>query len=89
MFQITISLSGVFAGSLFALFVLGMFVPWAEKWGAASGLLGSVGILTWVIVGVLQADREGLEVAPQLPIPVSQCYSSVFTRLNVTREHFT
>ncbi|XP_017303936.1 sodium-coupled monocarboxylate transporter 1-like [Diaphorina citri] len=30
--QITISLSGVFAGSLFALFVLGMFVPWSEKW---------------------------------------------------------
>ncbi|KAL1464737.1 hypothetical protein WDU94_004357, partial [Cyamophila willieti] len=83
---ITISLSGVFAGSLFALFVLGMFVPWSEKWGAAAGLIGSVCVLTWVIIGALHAEAAGLEVSPELPTPVDQCDNSVFTKLNVTRE---
>ncbi|KAI5749541.1 hypothetical protein M8J76_008110 [Diaphorina citri] len=86
---ITISLSGVFAGSLFALFVLGMFVPWSEKWGAAAGLIGSVSVLTWVIIGVLHAESAGQQVSTLLPIPVAQCDNAVFSRRNVTRDYYS
>lgn len=74
--KITISLSGVFAGSLFGLFLLGMFMKRANTWGATAGLLTSVLTLTWMTVGSMYAARNGQLVDVPLPSSTEQCQSN-------------
>lgn len=49
--QAALSLFGMIGGPLLGVFSLGMFFPWANKWGAYSGLFGSLILMFWIGVG--------------------------------------
>ncbi|XP_059167278.1 sodium-coupled monocarboxylate transporter 1-like [Physella acuta] len=49
--QAALSLFGMIGGPLLGVFSLGMFFPWANKWGAYSGLFGSLIFMFWIGVG--------------------------------------
>ncbi|CAG5123374.1 unnamed protein product, partial [Candidula unifasciata] len=49
--QAALSLFGMIGGPLLGVFTLGMFFPWANKWGAYSGLFGSLILMFWIGVG--------------------------------------
>ncbi|XP_075212060.1 sodium-coupled monocarboxylate transporter 1-like [Lycorma delicatula] len=72
---VAISLSGVFAGSIFGLFVLGMFMKRANTLGGTVGLLASIGLLIWMILGALVAENLGQAIHPPLPTSTEQCYN--------------
>nr|KAG5697882.1 hypothetical protein BaRGS_017139 [Batillaria attramentaria] len=42
---------GILNGPVLGVMTLGMFFPWANKWGALSGVLGSLVFLLWVGMG--------------------------------------
>ncbi|KAL8561649.1 hypothetical protein ACOMHN_001381 [Nucella lapillus] len=42
---------GILNGPVLGVMTLGMFFPWANKWGALSGVLGSLTFLLWVGMG--------------------------------------
>ncbi|GFS00670.1 sodium-coupled monocarboxylate transporter [Elysia marginata] len=46
--QAALSLFGMIGGPLLGLFSLGMFFPWANSWGAFSGLFGSLVLMFWI-----------------------------------------
>ncbi|CAG5131357.1 unnamed protein product, partial [Candidula unifasciata] len=49
--QAALSLHGIFGGPLLGVFTLGMFFPCANKWGAYSGLFGSLILAFWIGIG--------------------------------------
>ncbi|XP_022318074.2 sodium-coupled monocarboxylate transporter 1-like [Crassostrea virginica] len=49
--QAALSLFGMIGGPLLGLFILGMMFPWANKWGAYSGLLLGLVFMFWIGVG--------------------------------------
>ncbi|CAG5127308.1 unnamed protein product, partial [Candidula unifasciata] len=49
--QAALSLFGMIGGPLLGVFSLGMFFPWANKWGAYCGLFGSLLLMFWIGVG--------------------------------------
>ncbi|XP_046352936.2 sodium-coupled monocarboxylate transporter 1-like [Haliotis rufescens] len=49
--EATYSVTSVLSGPMFGLFVLGMFFPWANSWGALAGGLTSVTFMVWICIG--------------------------------------
>ncbi|XP_067672715.1 sodium-coupled monocarboxylate transporter 1-like [Haliotis asinina] len=49
--QAAYSVTSVLSGPMFGLFVLGMFFPWANSWGALAGGLTSVTLMVWICIG--------------------------------------
>ncbi|XP_071115367.1 sodium-coupled monocarboxylate transporter 2-like [Haliotis cracherodii] len=51
MLQLSYIIMSVFDGPVFGVFVLGMFFPRANKWGALCGYICSLVFMTWISVG--------------------------------------
>ncbi|XP_050394459.1 sodium-coupled monocarboxylate transporter 2 [Patella vulgata] len=49
--QAALSLFGMIGGPLLGLFTLGMLFPWANKWGAYTGLFTSLIFMFWIGIG--------------------------------------
>ncbi|XP_046364591.2 sodium-dependent multivitamin transporter-like [Haliotis rufescens] len=49
--EISLSILGIFGGPLLGLFILGMFLPCSNSWGAGAGFLSSVVVSCWVAIG--------------------------------------
>lgn len=49
--QGALTLHGVVGGSLLGVYTLGMFLPWANKWGAISGLISGLTFMCWMGFG--------------------------------------
>ncbi|XP_046673461.1 sodium-coupled monocarboxylate transporter 2-like [Homalodisca vitripennis] len=79
---VTISLSSIFAGSLFGVFMLGMYVKRANSIGATCGLLSGVIIMSWICVGSIVASKSGQIVDSVLPSSTEQCVGN-FTTVSV------
>ncbi|KAK7572068.1 hypothetical protein V9T40_014540 [Parthenolecanium corni] len=80
---VAISLSGIFTGSLFGIFCLGMFsrsannaVSMAPGGGAMSGLLGSIAILMWIATGSVIFSPPSTGLYSELNIPTTGCFNS-------------
>lgn len=50
-FQVSLSLTGITAGSMLGLFSLGMLIPWATTKGAVVGGIVSMSLMVWIIGG--------------------------------------
>ncbi|XP_067672711.1 sodium-coupled monocarboxylate transporter 1-like [Haliotis asinina] len=48
--QATYAVTSVLGGPMFGIFVLGMFFPWANSWGAIVGCLTSLAIMLWICI---------------------------------------
>ncbi|XP_049805974.1 sodium-coupled monocarboxylate transporter 1-like isoform X1 [Schistocerca nitens] len=69
---VAVSLSGFFSGALFALFLLGMYVPWVNAVGAAAGMIFGIGIPAWLATGSNIASEKGY-VPNVLPVSTHNC----------------
>lgn len=79
--QLAYSLFGVLGGPLLGLFTLGMLFPWANKWGALTGLLGSLSLMLWIALGT---RFEKVVVTPPSPLTTSGCLMNL-TIANATQ----
>ncbi|XP_046554446.1 sodium-coupled monocarboxylate transporter 1-like isoform X1 [Haliotis rubra] len=48
--QATYAVTSVLDGPVFGIFILGMFFPWANSWGAIVGCLTSLAIMLWICI---------------------------------------
>lgn len=69
MHQLMHTLVGVLGGPMEGLFFSGLFFPWVNAYGAFAGLIGSIGLSSWLIFGSL----VNTSAAPPLPVSVSEC----------------
>lgn len=74
--SIVISLFGMLSGPLSGVFLLAMFFPYANSWGAATGLLSSLAVALWIGLGkklsglspdVLPLTTEGCTMNVSVP----------------------
>ncbi|KAK7475399.1 hypothetical protein BaRGS_00033349, partial [Batillaria attramentaria] len=73
-----LSLFGMIAGPLLGLFTMGMVFPWANKWGAISGLLTSLAFMFWIGVGAF------IEKPPVDPTPPTLSTAGCLFNRNMT-----
>uniref|UniRef100_T1IT84 Sodium-coupled monocarboxylate transporter 1 n=1 Tax=Strigamia maritima TaxID=126957 RepID=T1IT84_STRMM len=81
MFMMSIQLFTCFGGPLFGLFMLGLFVPWANFQGAITGLLLSLIMSFWMTYGHLTYHPDAFA---SLPMSQTGCVVHNFTMENVT-----
>ncbi|CAH1777781.1 unnamed protein product [Owenia fusiformis] len=73
-------LFGILGGPLFGMFTIGILCPCANAWGAAAGLVSSLGILIWINAGVLM-----FKIRPNnLPTDISGCIVNASEYYNKT-----
>ncbi|XP_021935156.1 sodium-coupled monocarboxylate transporter 1-like isoform X2 [Zootermopsis nevadensis] len=70
---VAISLSSFFSGSFLGLFILGIFVPWANTAGAACGLTVGIGAVGWLAVGAQMMSDKGQAIYTPLPLSTEGC----------------
>ncbi|KAE8742305.1 hypothetical protein FOCC_FOCC012105 [Frankliniella occidentalis] len=75
--EVALSLTGMTTGATFGLFLLGMFVPWAESVGALTGASASLGFMSVVTLGNLQAKHSGRLRYPMLPTRTDGCNATL------------
>ncbi|RXG61873.1 hypothetical protein Avbf_12605 [Armadillidium vulgare] len=74
--QLTLSISGIFSGSIFGVFMLGICFPMSTKRGALIGIIFSCTFLIWIYIGSLKYGNR-----PEiLPLSTKDC--SHFTITN-------
>lgn len=73
--SVVISLFGMLSGPLSGLFLLAIFFPYANSWGAATGLVSSLAVALWIGLG---KKLSGL--APEvLPLTTEACIMNTST----------
>ncbi|XP_046352870.1 sodium-dependent multivitamin transporter-like [Haliotis rufescens] len=68
--QATYTVASITSGPLFGLFILGMFFPRANKWGALVGSLTSLGVMCWIGMGAFLTRAS---YVPPSPFITSGC----------------
>ncbi|KAK7113937.1 hypothetical protein V1264_000086 [Littorina saxatilis] len=76
--NITIKSQGMTGGPLLGLFILGMFFPCANSWGAGVGLLCGLSFSFWLGVGTLIDGPKG-SILPLWPLNCSATMTSLST----------
>ncbi|XP_067675334.1 sodium/iodide cotransporter-like [Haliotis asinina] len=85
MLQLSYMVMSVFDGPVFGIFILGMFFPRANKWGAVCGYMASLAFTTWISVGAYVNRVTG----PTLHLSVHGCNwnATNFTMPTTTLPH--
>lgn len=82
--QAAVSIFGIIGGPLMGLFTLGMFFPWANSWGALSGLFTSLSLVLWIGIGT-QVHQPPL---PKLEVSTTGCnITDLFTNVTNIENH--
>ncbi|KAK9507166.1 hypothetical protein O3M35_007078 [Rhynocoris fuscipes] len=84
---LAVSLSSIFAGSLFGLFMLGILFNKTNAWGATAGLLTSVILLCWISLGASLSDKSGKIIHLPEPSSIQGCASPVEEKIKYTGEY--
>lgn len=72
-FQVSMSLTGITAGSLLGLFSLGMLVPWATTKGAVVGGTVSMTLMVWIVGGAQWNIASKRLFYKSLPVSTAEC----------------
>ncbi|XP_067120884.1 sodium-coupled monocarboxylate transporter 1-like [Centruroides vittatus] len=75
--QATLSIFGMIGGPLLGLFTLGMFFPWSNSTGAATGFISGLAVSFWIGIGVFIYKPY----FPKAPVSIQGCSEAL---LNVT-----
>ncbi|XP_066939235.1 sodium-coupled monocarboxylate transporter 1-like [Macrobrachium rosenbergii] len=84
-FQVSVSISSTFAGSLVGIFIAGVCAPWMNKKGAYVGLLASLSFNLWLVIGKFM---KGLGSPEKLPLSVDGCPENLLHLANTTLGSF-
>lgn len=68
-----VSLSSFYSGALFGVFMLGIYVPWANSMGVGAGLVAGVALVGGMTVGSQIAAESGQVLYTPLPTSVDGC----------------
>ncbi|XP_014468065.1 PREDICTED: sodium-coupled monocarboxylate transporter 1-like [Dinoponera quadriceps] len=83
-FQLSLTVTGITAGTMLGLFSLGMLVPWATTKGAVIGGLVSMMMMMWIIVGAQWHMVNHRFSYPSLPTTTEGCLPTSTGLLNQT-----
>ena len=70
-YQAAIMMSGAAVGPLFAVFIMGMFMPFMNKWGALAGLISGQAMCFWIVIGAMSIKKDHKLLA--LPLSSEFC----------------
>ncbi|XP_068082081.1 myrosinase 1 [Anabrus simplex] len=84
--KVAIAVSSFFSGSLFGVFILGIFVPWANAAGAFSGLLAGVCVVGWITIGAQVAAEDHQRIFTILPLHTNNCPANTSLPLGTERD---
>lgn len=57
-YKAAVVLSGAAVGPLFAIFVMGMFMPFINKWGALAGVISGQAMCFWIVIGSIAVKQD-------------------------------
>ena len=80
--QLSYSVFSIMSGPLMGLFISGLVFPWTNKCGAISGLLTSLGIMCWLVLGAALESPSPMRAA--LPVSTKNCNWGIY---NTTEVH--
>jgi len=80
--QLSYSMFSIMSGPLMGLFISGLVFPWTNKYGAISGLLTSLGIMCWLVLGAALESPSPMRAA--LPVSTKNCNWGIY---NTTEVH--
>lgn len=69
--QLAYSIFSIMSGPLLGLFVSGLVFPWTNKYGAMTGLVTSLGMMCWLVLGA--AFDKPRSLSTPLPVSTSGC----------------
>lgn len=73
--QLSYSLTSLATGPLMGLFVSGLVFPWTNKYGAITGFVASISMMSWLIFGTAIEKPSG--TTPPLAVSASACNLNV------------
>lgn len=82
--QTTYSLSSISHGTVFAIYLLGMFFPWVTSMGALTGGIASTAVVSWISFGTQVAISRQQITFPTKPFSVAGCLNVTTSALNTT-----
>eukprot|EP00096_Caligus_rogercresseyi_P007574 TRINITY_DN25498_c0_g1_i1.p1 TRINITY_DN25498_c0_g1~~TRINITY_DN25498_c0_g1_i1.p1 ORF type:complete len:485 (+),score=101.48 TRINITY_DN25498_c0_g1_i1:137-1456(+) len=71
--EAALSIFGFVGGPILGIFTLGMFIPFANSWGAIAGMLTSMFLTTWMCVGQILGGVYGYYDTPHKNVTVHGC----------------
>lgn len=57
-YKAAITMSGAAVGPLFAIFIMGMFMPFINKWGALIGVMSGQAMCFWIVIGSIAVKQN-------------------------------
>ncbi|XP_067672713.1 sodium-coupled monocarboxylate transporter 1-like [Haliotis asinina] len=79
--QATYAVTSVLDGPVFGIFILAMFFPWANSWGAIVGSVTSLAIMLWICIGAFV--KRAFNIIPSR-MSVSGCNWNITTTAMTT-----
>ncbi|KAF4533540.1 hypothetical protein B566_EDAN001025 [Ephemera danica] len=71
--QVSGSLGGITTGPMLGIFVLGMFIPWANSLGTLVGGFSGLIVMSWISFGTQAAIANNQITFPRKPVSVDGC----------------
>ncbi|XP_068230251.1 sodium-coupled monocarboxylate transporter 2-like [Palaemon carinicauda] len=84
-FQVSVSISSTFSGTLVGVFITGIWAPWVNKKGACIGFLVSLAFNLWLVIGKF---IKGFGSPERLPLSVDGCPENLLHLTNTTVSSF-
>ncbi|CAL1266319.1 unnamed protein product [Larinioides sclopetarius] len=83
--QAALTIHGIVGGPMLGAFTLGMFIPFANTWGASTGLVSGFGIAMWFGMGAFASQPYH----PEAPLSYQGCAELYYNATNINIGNMT